>query len=96
MSISRATNVIAFPARKRAWLVRILYREPTYELNSGPRREPYCWTYRITAETEDRAIAQALEEFRLMERHSSVGWVRVITGTEVSPAPPQPVPDRDR
>ena len=37
---------------------------------------------------EERAIASALNEFRAMERQSGVGWVRVITGTEVSLAPP--------
>lgn len=94
MTQQRATNVIPFPVRKRAFLVRIFYREPTYELTSGPKKDPYSWTYRITAESEERSIALALEEFRMMERHSSVGWVRVITGTEVSPAPPQPEPER--
>ena len=90
-----AANVIPFPVRRRAWLVRILYREPTYELEAGPKKDPYSWTYRIEADTEERAISQALDEFRMMERQSSVGWVRVICGTEVCPAPPQP-PERSR
>ncbi len=85
-----AANVIPFPVRRRAWLVRILYREPTYELESGPKKDPYSWTYRIEAETEERAISMALDEFRMMERQSSVGWIRVICGTEVSPAPNKP------
>lgn len=91
---SGLAQVIPFPVRKRerAFLVRILYREPTYELKTGPRREPFSWTYRIAADTEERAIALALEEFRTMEKHSSVGWVRVITGTEVTPAPPAAQP----
>lgn len=84
-----ATNVIQFPVRRRAYLVRVLYREPTYELQSGKKKDPYSWTYRIEADTEDAAISQALQEFREMERHSSVGWVRVICGTEVTPAPPR-------
>jgi hypothetical protein len=83
MDSSRAANVIPFPARRRTFLVRIFYREPTYELQSGPRPEPYSWTYRIHSESEEGAIQQALEEFRNMERQSSVGWVRVITGTEL-------------
>lgn len=80
-----AANVIPFPVRKRGYLVRILYREPTYELEAGEKREPYSWTWRIDAENEERAIARALDEFRAMERQSGVGWVRVITGTSVSP-----------
>jgi hypothetical protein len=83
-----AANVIPFPVRKRAFLVRILYREPTYELEAGAKKDPYSWTYRIEADTEERSISLALEEFRAMERQSSVGWIRVICGTEVSPAPP--------
>lgn len=87
-----ASNVIPFPVRRRAYHVRIFYREPTYELANGPKKDPYSWTYRIQADTEEKAIALALEEFRAMERNSSVGWVRVITGTEVTPAPPLPSP----
>ncbi len=86
MDAPRAANVIAFPARRRSFIVRIFYREPTYELQAGPRSEPYSWTYRIVADNEEGAIQQACEEFRAMERQSSVGWVRVISGTEVREA----------
>ena len=86
------TNVIPFPVRRRVYLVRIFYREPTYELQAGTKKDPYSWTYRIQADTEEGAVARALDEFRMMERNSSVGWVRVVTGTEVAPAPPLPSP----
>ncbi|MGA9520401.1 MAG: hypothetical protein WBV82_02995 [Myxococcaceae bacterium] len=86
MDSRRAAVVLPFPVRRRTYLVRVFYREPTYELQAGPRPEPYSWTYRIHADNEESAIQQALEEFRTMERQSSVGWVRVITGTEVTEA----------
>ncbi len=86
MDSRRAADVIPFPARQRTYVVRVFYREPTYELQAGPRPEPFCWAYRIHAENEEGAIQQALEEFRRMERLSSVGWVRIITGTEVQEA----------
>lgn len=83
-------KIIQFPVQRRAYHVRILYREPTYELEAGAKKDPYSWTYRIEADTEEAAIARALSDFREMERHSSVGWVRVICGTEVSLAPNRP------
>jgi hypothetical protein len=71
----------------QAYLVRIIYREPTYELEVGPKREPYSFTYRVEAYGEEQARKLALEDFRWMERNSGVGWQRVISSVEVSPAP---------
>lgn len=71
----------------RAYLVRIVYREPTYELEVGPKREPYSFTYRVEAYGEEHARRLALEDFLWMERNSSVGWQRVISSVEVTPAP---------
>lgn len=71
----------------QAYLVRIIYREPTYELEVGPKAEPYCFTYRVEAPGEEQARRLALEDFQWMERNSSVGWRRVISAVEVTPAP---------
>lgn len=66
--------------------VRILYREPTYEMYAGPKKDPYQWTYPVPMEATTPptvATAQALAEFREMERRSSVSWVREVVAVEL-------------
>ena len=60
--------------------VRIEYREPTYELRTGPKPAPYRWTYEIVATSTGEASAAALSEFRTMATLSSVGWTRQVVG----------------
>ena len=66
--------------------VRILYREPTYQSHQEGRegrKRPYRWTYVVEAQCSEDAKAQAMDEFRQVERLSSVGWSREITDIEI-------------
>lgn len=64
--------------------VRLLYREPTYELAAGRVREPYSATYLVDANSSDEAREVALLRFRQVERLSSVSWVREVVGCEIA------------
>lgn len=66
------------PLPQGTYRVRIHYREPTYELYAGPKRQPYRWTYRIAAANPDEAKHIALREFQAMARQSSVSWAREV------------------
>ena len=59
-------------------MVRIHYREPTYEMYVGKKARPYQWTYRVSAESPQQAKTRALAEFKEMARASNVGWKREI------------------
>lgn len=63
--------------------VRILYRERTYEKRAGAKPEPYRWTYKLQAPSEQQAVDLAVAEFQHIARLSSVGWVREIVAIEV-------------
>lgn len=63
--------------------VRVQYREPTYELRHGEKREPFHWVYEIVAGSEAEAAESALREFHWTTRASSVGWVREVVGVHV-------------
>ena len=71
---------------QQEYRVEILYREPTYELHAGPKAEPYRWTYRVQATNEEQAKSLAIEDFRMLERNSSVGWTRVVSEVRVARA----------
>lgn len=71
------------PRDLRDFRVRIAYQEPTYRSPTGPRPDPYVWTFTVRARSKKAALALATDEFRDMERQSSVGWVRVIVSTTV-------------
>ena len=68
----------------RQYLVRISYREPTYELYTG-RTTPkhYRVIYELTATTEQNAVSQAIAEFKHITSLSSVGWQREIVDVQV-------------
>lgn len=69
----------AVPAdRTSEFVVRIEYREPTYEEAVGAKRYPYRWLIRVQARDPDEAQELARAEFKAMEMASSVGWVREI------------------
>jgi hypothetical protein len=70
----------------RRYTVVIRYREPGYELVSGPKAEPYRWTYEIVAVDAGEAQRKAVREFRAIEQQSSVGWAREIEDVEISRA----------
>ncbi|MHB8876998.1 MAG: hypothetical protein ACYC8T_25155 [Myxococcaceae bacterium] len=65
------------------YVVEIRYREPTYEVRSGSKDQPYSWRYRISAGSEDEARAGALGQFAALAEVSSVGWVREVVGVRV-------------
>ena len=69
--------------RVQTYLVTIEYREPTYELRTGPRERPYDWTYEIVASDEAAARESALREFWWVTRASNVGWIREVVGVTV-------------
>ena len=71
------------------YLVRIEYREPTYELATRKRSQPFRWTCRIKARSPAGASALAVEQFRAAQRLSSVGWLREIECIEVVEIEPE-------
>ncbi len=80
MSEERGAQIIPFPGGSCAFLVRIEYREPTYELVRSLKPTAYSWTYRVLGRSREHAEQLALAEFRRMAALSSVGWVREIVG----------------
>ena len=67
--------------------VRLVYREPTFEQHAGlsPRAWPVVYEVRGASDRDD-AAAIALEEFRRIERLSSVGWAREVITVDVEEA----------
>jgi hypothetical protein len=68
----------------RRYKVIIRYREPSYERVSGPKAEPYRWTFEMLATDAADAQRRAVGEFRQVERESGVGWAREIEGIDIS------------
>ena len=67
------------------FVVCIEFREPTYELVTAPRLEPFTWTVKdIVARDEDEARVVAVDRFRSLAALSGVGWVREIETVRVS------------
>jgi hypothetical protein len=76
---------------KKAFNVRIRYREPGYELRRGREKSsPYAASYKISAVNEEAAIILAMEEFHELAKLSSVGWERVIVSVEATDAEESP------
>ncbi|MGI5863849.1 MAG: hypothetical protein ACOX6T_17585 [Myxococcales bacterium] len=75
----------ALPAEglKPTFAVTILYREPTYELQTGRVRE-YSSCFIVHAADERQAAGHAVARFKLFEALSNVGWAREIVRVEVS------------
>jgi len=73
-------------AVETVYRVRVWYREPTYEARTGPRAEPFRWTFTVRANGEEEARRRALREFEEVSRQSSVGWSREVVSVEVEPA----------
>lgn len=67
------------------FVVEVRYREPTYEVHHGARREPYRFRYRLEAPSEQAAVAFVIAEFERMNALSSVGWTRLIVAIVVEP-----------
>ncbi len=65
--------------------VKINYREPTYAASRNASPKAYSWTYEVSAANPLAARRRAVEDFRDTARLSSVGWVREIVSTEVTP-----------
>jgi hypothetical protein len=65
-------------SRCESFRVTVHYREPTYEMVNGPKRDPYRWVTTLVADDRSMAERLALEEFEAMARLSSVGWVRRV------------------
>lgn len=63
---------------RETYRVTIYYREPTYELATGRRREPYSWTFEVESHSVEAARREAMREFDELARISSVGWVRRV------------------
>jgi hypothetical protein len=72
--------------------VRILYREPTYELVRGFARDPYSWTHELEAASLDRAREEALSVFSRAGADSNVGWVREVVRVDVEVLAQSPEP----
>jgi hypothetical protein len=68
------------------YVVKITYREPTYELRSGAKENPFSASFRIRAESREAAERLALDEFRRQEQASFVSWSRVIEKIECETA----------
>jgi hypothetical protein len=65
-----------------AWDVRVVYREPTYEVHRGHGPAEYGVAFRVHAVDEAGASAEALREFRDVGNSQTVGWVREIVRCE--------------
>ena len=79
-----ATQSVAGRTKRQSkYRVTLRYREPSYERVTGPRAEPYRWTFPVDAETTMDALAEAIGAFRDMERLSSAGWHRKIVRAEI-------------
>ena len=65
--------------------VRIEFREPTFELATEPRAEPYTWTVDdVEAKSAEEAGSIAVTRFKHLASLSNVGWVREIERVSVS------------
>jgi hypothetical protein len=73
-------------AQETFYKVTVRYREPTYEARHAPRRDPFRWTYTLSAACEEQARLRALHEFREVTRLSSVGWSREVVAVDVQQA----------
>ena len=63
---------------RREYLVRVQYREPTYELRVGKKKFPYRWSIQLFATCAEEAMEIARREIGGSTRISNVGWIRVI------------------
>lgn len=67
------------------YVVCIEFREPSYELVTTPRHEPFTWTLKdVVATDEEEARNVAVGRFRDLAALSGVGWVREIENVRVS------------
>ena len=82
MATDTRTVEIEIPPLQR-FRVRICYREPTCELRTGAKDEPYSTTYEVEAWTEELAARTALCRFHESADLSSVGWVHEVASVEV-------------
>jgi len=73
-----AEGSVVDPFELHSYRVVIEYREPTYAARAGPSAKTYRGTFRVEARSPASAEVLAREEFREMERLSSVGWAREI------------------
>ncbi len=75
--------MVPIPSNSEDYRVRILYREPTYELRAGGQRESYLFDRIVKASGHEDALRTVMAEFRETKGASGVGWVRVVTRVEV-------------
>jgi hypothetical protein len=79
--IGHADIEVVGPAR--GFLVAIEYREPTYAASTEGAPKIYRGSFDVDAEDEDEARERALDEFRRIQRLSSVGWAREVVSVTV-------------
>ena len=63
--------------------VKIFYREPLYEMYQGAKERPFHWTYEVSACNTTQAYEKAIDDFKQMEKLSSVNWKRHIVAVEL-------------
>jgi len=61
-----------------SYSVRIEYQEPTYAARRGEPPRTYGSTFHVLAADVEEATRLAMQEFRHIERLSSVGWTRDV------------------
>lgn len=85
MVTDRPTIPPASTAAFAVWDVRVVYREPTYEVHRGHGPAEYGAVYRVSAASETDAHVVATQRFRDAGDGQTVGWVREIVRFECQP-----------
>ncbi len=63
--------------------VTIFYREPSYELRNGRKKDPYTGDYRVRTDTKEKAKELALKQFEEQGDAALVSWIRVVESIRV-------------
>ena len=80
---------MGYPARPRdmaSYVVKFLYREPTYAKSRGIAEVDYVASFEVSASSSREAEAEARRCFAEATAMASVSWARVIVFTEVREA----------
>lgn len=73
-----AEGSVVAPLELRSYRVVIEYCEPTYATHTNSQPKTYRGTFVVKAYSPEGAETIARQEFREMEKLSSVGWARDI------------------
>ena len=71
--------------------IEILYREPTFDLRNPGHKEPFSWTYEVSAHSPEAALEEALAKFRSVAAESWVSWIRNVVDIRLRPSSPHAV-----